>query len=271
MHAVPSPVPRFACPLLPSLGPAVCARSIAAPDTSLRRRLRQLPTSGCVGAPLRPSPRAFGISAASTAPRSRRAAALGLRPIPSRSQPRLRRRRAHRAQLRSSLVPQSVPAGRMGLCQTLPAALASRGRPGTQADPIPLAASPAPPPRPSRPAPIRPCPTKRAGWENGIVPNTPSRARVARPPWNSGLVSPARILAYAAAAPVAPSSIWPCSRIAQNGTADILDAARAVREFRSRVARGLRQLASAVRLSKNHRVALTHRPKAHSGHDINLG
>ena len=265
----PSPVPRPGRVRALRRG----SRYFTAPPPAANQRLRRCaPPAFAHGLHVTP-PRAFGISAASTAPRSRRAAALGLRPIPSRSQPRLRRRRAHRAQLRSSLVPQSAPAGRMGLCQTLPAALASRGRPGTQASSVPLAASPAPPRRPSRPSPIRPCPTKRAGWENGIVPNTPSRARVARPPWNSGLVSPARILAYAAAAPVAPSSIWPCSRIAQtqNGTADILDAARAVREFRSRVARGLRQLASAVRLSKNHRVALTHRPKAHSGHDINLG
>ena len=124
-----------------------------------------------------------------------------------------------------------------------PAALTSRGHPGPQTERVPLAASPAPPPRPSRPAPIRPCPTKRAGWENGIVPNTPSRARVARPPWNSGLVSPARILAYAAAAPVAPSSIWPCSRIAQQWDCrhPRPSAARAVRELRSRVARGLSQ------------------------------
>ena len=177
MHAVPSPVPRFACPSSrTSPRPCACDPSRL---PILPSRRRQLPPSGCVGAPLRDL--AHGLHATRPEhppPRSRRAAALGLRPIPSRSQPRLRRRRAHRAQLRSSLVPESVPAGRMGLCQTLPAALASRGRPGTQADPIPLAASPAPPPRPSRPALTWPCPRERL---NGIA-GTSTLLRARGPP-----------------------------------------------------------------------------------------
>ena len=266
----PSPVPR------PGRARALRrgSRYFTAPLPAANQQLRRCaPMDFAHGLHMRPCPE---HSASQLPPsRSARVARPPWASDPSRSQPRLRRRRAHRAQLRSGLVPQSVPAGRMGLCQ-----------------------------------------------------NTPSRARVARLPWNSGRSRPTRSLACAAAAPIATSSDpalclshkalrllkWDCAkhsqphsrraaalelrpiqsrshprlrrRRARRAQLDLAllqgsaewdcrhpqpSAARAVRESRSRVARGLRQLASAVRLSKNHRIALTHRPKAHSGHDINLG
>ena len=205
------------------------SRTSARPCACAPSRRRQLSPSGCAAVRIRPRPLcdpAQSLRHLSCLHRAARASRGRSGPqdvrVPLATSPAPPQRPARPALILPC--PRRRPGPEEWDCKLRsPAALTSRGRPGPQTERVPLAASPAPPPRPSRPAPIRPCPTKRAGWENGIVPNTPSRARVARPPWNSGLVSPARILAYAAAAPVAPSSIWPCSRIAQNGTADILD------------------------------------------------
>ena len=208
MHAVPSPVPRFACPSSrTSPRPCACDPSRL---PILPSRRRQLSPSGCVGAPLPSSPTA-SMQPAQSIPRRARVA----RPPWASSQAR----------------PSRSPA-----C----AAAAPRAPSSDLARP-----------------------RRRPRWRMGSqTPRSPPRAPRSRPGPQSG--RPSHRLACAAAAPRAPSSDLALTQEAlrsHNGTTS--SAARAVRRFRSRVARGLGHLASAVRLSKNHR-SLTHTARRHA-------
>ena len=149
------------------------------------------------------------------------------------------------------------------------ASRASRGRSGPQDERVPLATSPAPPQRPARPALILPCPRRRPGpeeWDCGLRSSAAltSRGRSLGLKQSASPSQPRRRRRHAHRAHL-------LSGLAPEGGPMGLQpprpsAARAVRKLRSRVAPCLRHLALAVRLSKNHLVALTHRlrPKGHA-------
>jgi hypothetical protein len=120
--------------------------------------------SSALGLTQRAAQRRMGLRLIGPPPRASRG-----RPGPQSgrflSPPRLRRRRAHRAQLLPGLAPESVSKANGIVSPRSTAARVARP-PWDSIRSIPLTSSPAPPPRPSRPALTWPCPRERL---NGIA------------------------------------------------------------------------------------------------------
>ena len=210
------PVPRFACPQSRTPAQAACVRSDSPPPAATQRL--------CCGALLRTSP----------------TASMSPRPEHSATPPRCTRVArplwaSRRVPLTASPAPppatpiapssvleltQRAAQRRMGLCLLDPPPRASRGRPGPQSG------------RSLSLPRLRRRRAHRAQLLPGPAPESVSMGLQAPPPSAARARSP---------------------------------------RFRSRVARGLRHLAFAVRLSNSHLIALTHRPKARSHHNIRSG
>ena len=175
MHARGSlPGPAVCMPLIPYLGPGrMRALRLAAaschPAAVLRcAPLRTSPTASMSPRPEHsaPPPRAARASRGHSGPQG-----------VSLSPPRLRRRRAQRAQLCPGIDPESGSKANGIASHRSPAARVARP-PWASIRSIPLTSSPAPPPRPSRPALTWPRPRERL---NGIA-GTSTLRRARGPP-----------------------------------------------------------------------------------------